>query len=115
MNSIFKCNTFYVAIIVKEYLIWCCKAHGFARSVIQTVHCILNTLTINFSKVHFSWKVLAKEAVGVLIQPPFPSMKGMGKVMGVLSKKLAGKAAGSEMSRIVKEELGKMQQAPVEK
>ena len=36
-------------------------------------------------------------------------MKGMGAVMGVLSKKLAGKASGSDMSRLVKEELAKGQ------
>jgi len=34
-------------------------------------------------------------------------LKGMGKVMGVLSKRLSGKATGGEVSRIVKEELGK--------
>jgi len=34
-------------------------------------------------------------------------LKGLGKVMGVLSKQLAGKASGAEISRIVKEELGK--------
>jgi uncharacterized protein YqeY len=33
----------------------------------------------------------------------------MGKVMGVLSKKLAGQAQGSTISRIVKEELQKLQ------
>ena len=39
-------------------------------------------------------------------------MKGMGAVMGVLSKKLAGKASGGDMSRIVKEELAKEQGPP---
>ena len=33
-------------------------------------------------------------------------LKGLGKVMGVLSKQLSGKASGAEISRIVKEELG---------
>ncbi len=34
--------------------------------------------------------------------------KDMGKVMGVLTKKLAGQADGSVISRIVKEELQKL-------
>jgi uncharacterized protein YqeY len=34
-------------------------------------------------------------------------MKGLGKVMGILSKKLSGKASGGDMSRIVREELEK--------
>ena len=39
-------------------------------------------------------------------------LKGMGAVMGVLSKKLSGKASGGDMSRIVKEELAKGQNPP---
>jgi len=39
-------------------------------------------------------------------------LKGMGAVMGVLSKKLSGKASGGDMSRIVKEELAKGQDRP---
>lgn len=34
-------------------------------------------------------------------------IKGLGKVMGILSKKLSGRASGGDMSRIVKEELEK--------
>jgi len=34
-------------------------------------------------------------------------MKSMGQVMGMLSKKLAGRVSGSVLSKIVKEELGK--------
>ena len=36
-------------------------------------------------------------------------LKGLGKVMGVLSKKLSGRASGGDLSRIVKEELEKLQ------
>lgn len=47
--------------------------------------------------------VLAKmDAVGA------SGMADMGKIMGALSKELAGKADGSIISKIVKEELGKL-------
>ena len=50
-----------------------------------------------------------QEAVAALSELGVTSVKEMGKVMGVLSKKLAGKAQGSTISRIVKEELQKLQ------
>jgi uncharacterized protein YqeY len=50
------------------------------------------------------------EAKRVIAEVGAHDLKGMGKVMGALSKKLLGKASGSEMSRIVKEELEKLQQ-----
>jgi uncharacterized protein YqeY len=43
----------------------------------------------------------------VISQVGAQDLKGLGKVMGVLSKQLSGKASGAEISRIVKEELGK--------
>ena len=53
---------------------------------------------------------IRKEANTVIAGVGAHDLKGMGKVMGILSKKLSGKASGSEMSRIVKEELEKLQQ-----
>jgi uncharacterized protein YqeY len=44
----------------------------------------------------------------VISQVGAQDLKGLGKVMGVLSKQLSGKASGAEISRIVKEELGKL-------
>ena len=43
----------------------------------------------------------------VIAQVGAHDLKGLGKVMGVLSKQLAGKASGAEISRIVKDELEK--------
>ena len=50
-----------------------------------------------------------QEAIAALSELGVTSAKEMGKVMGVLSKKLAGQAQGSTISRIVKEELQKLQ------
>lgn len=50
-------------------------------------------------------RVQAKE---VIAQTGVIDLKGLGKVMGILSKKLAGRASGGDMSRIVKEELEKL-------
>jgi len=47
------------------------------------------------------------EAREVIAQTGVADMKGLGKVMGILSKKLSGKASGGDMSRIVREELEK--------
>jgi len=52
---------------------------------------------------------IRREAVAALSELGVTSAKEMGKVMGVLSKKLAGQAQGSTISRIVKEELQKLQ------
>ena len=50
---------------------------------------------------------IREEARKVIAEVEAHDLKGMGKVMGVLSKRLSGKASGGEVSRIVKEELGK--------
>jgi len=51
---------------------------------------------------------IRQEAVAALSELGVTSAKEMGRVMGVLSKKLAGQAQGSTISRIVKEELQKL-------
>jgi len=48
---------------------------------------------------------IRREARAVIAEVGATGIKEMGKVMGVLSKKLAGKAPGSLMSKIVTEEL----------
>ncbi len=50
---------------------------------------------------------IREEVRKVIVEVEAQDLKGMGKVMGVLSKRLSGKASGGEVSRIVKEELGK--------
>lgn len=52
---------------------------------------------------------IRREAVAALSELGVTSAKEMGRVMGVLSKKLAGQAQGSAISRIVKEELQKLE------
>jgi uncharacterized protein YqeY len=52
---------------------------------------------------------IRNEANTVIAEVGARDLKGVGKIMGVLSKRLLGKASGSEMSRIVREELGKLQ------
>lgn len=52
---------------------------------------------------------IRREAVAALSELGVTSAKEMGRVMGVLSKKLAGQAQGSTISRIVKEELQKLE------
>jgi len=52
---------------------------------------------------------IRREALAAISELGVTSAKEMGKVMGVLSKKLAGQAQGSTISRIVKEELQKLQ------
>jgi len=47
------------------------------------------------------------EAKEVIAQTGATDLKGLGKVMGILSKKLSGRASGGDMSRIVREELEK--------
>ena len=53
---------------------------------------------------------IREEAKKVIAEVGAHDLKGLGKVMGILSKTLSGKASGGEMSRIVKEELEKLQQ-----
>ena len=50
---------------------------------------------------------IREEAKKVIAEVGAQDLKGVGKVMGILSKRLSGKASGSEMSKIVKEELSK--------
>jgi uncharacterized protein YqeY len=49
---------------------------------------------------------LEKEVKGIIKQVGASSMKDMGKVMGMASKKLAGKADGKAISTVVKNLLG---------
>ena len=51
---------------------------------------------------------IRQEVLATIAELGVGSVKEIGKVMGVLSKKLAGKAQGSAISRIVKEELQKL-------
>ncbi len=55
------------------------------------------------------------EALKVIAETGVRDLKGVGKVMGVLSKRLLGKAAGNEMSKVVREELEKLQSIEQEK
>ena len=48
---------------------------------------------------------IREEARKVIAEVGAHDLKGLGKVMGILSKRLSGRASGGEMSRIVKEEL----------
>jgi len=64
----------------------------------------------NYLPPQLSESEIRDEAKRVIAEVGAHDLKGMGKVMGDLSKKLLGKASGSEMSRIVKEELEKLQQ-----
>jgi len=48
------------------------------------------------------------QAREVIAQAGVSDLKGLGKVMGILSKQLSGRASGGDMSRIVKEELEKL-------
>lgn len=49
-----------------------------------------------------------EEALAAIAETGATTQKEMGKVMGLLTKKLAGQADGSVISRIVKEELQKL-------
>jgi len=52
---------------------------------------------------------IRQEVLATIAELGVRSVKELGKVMGVLSKKLAGKAQGSAISSIVKEELQKLE------
>jgi len=52
---------------------------------------------------------IRQEALATISELGARSIKELGKIMGVLSRKLAGKAQGSTISRIVKEELQKLE------
>ncbi len=51
---------------------------------------------------------IREEALAAIAETGAATQKDMGKVMGLLKKKLAGQADGSVISRIVKEELQKL-------
>jgi len=51
---------------------------------------------------------IREEARKVIAEVGAHNLRGLGKVMGILSKRLSGRASGSEMSRIVKEELERL-------
>jgi len=48
---------------------------------------------------------IREEVRKVIAEVGAHDLKGLGKVMGILTKRLSGRASGGEMSRIVKEEL----------
>ena len=50
---------------------------------------------------------IRKEVLQVIADVGAEDMKSMGKVMGILTKNLAGKAQGGAISKVVKEELAK--------
>jgi len=50
---------------------------------------------------------IRKEVRGVIAETGAEDMKSMGKVMGILMKKLSGRAQGGTISKIVKEELSR--------
>ena len=50
---------------------------------------------------------IRKEAQAAIAEIGAEDMKAMGKVMGILTKQLAGRAQGGVLSKIVKEELSK--------
>lgn len=54
---------------------------------------------------------IRQEVLGAIAELNARSVKEVGKVMGVLSKKLSGKAQGSTISTIVREELQKRESA----
>jgi hypothetical protein len=60
-----------------------------------------------FLPKQLSEEEIRKEARIVLAEMGAADMKSLGKVMGILTKKLAGVAQGSVISKVVKEELSK--------
>jgi uncharacterized protein len=60
-----------------------------------------------FLPQQLSEEEIRKEALVVIAEMGAADIKSMGKVMGILTKKLAGVAQGSVISKVVKEELSK--------
>ncbi|QTY26928.1 GatB/YqeY domain-containing protein [Flavobacterium sp. CS20] len=58
-----------------------------------------------FLPEQMSEEAIAKEVKQIIEQTGASSMKDMGKVMGIASKQMAGKAEGAVISKIVKQEL----------
>ncbi len=61
----------------------------------------------DYLPVQLSEDELRAEVQKTIAELGVNDLKGLGKVMGVLSKRLSGKATGSDMSRVVREELEK--------
>lgn len=59
----------------------------------------------DFLPKQMSEEAIAKEVKKIIEQTGASSMKDMGKVMGMASKQMAGKAEGAVISKIVKQEL----------
>jgi uncharacterized protein len=62
----------------------------------------------SYLPAQLSEEKILQEALAAIAETGAKSQKEMGKVMGLLAKKLAGQADGSVISRIVKEELQKL-------
>jgi uncharacterized protein len=62
----------------------------------------------SYLPAQLSEEKILQEALAAIAETGAKSQKEMGKVMGLLTKKLAGQADGSVISRIVKEELQKL-------
>lgn len=65
------------------------------------------TIIESYLPAQLSEDELRAEIKKIIEETGATSPSDMGKVMGAASKKLSGKAEGKEISRIVKEELGK--------
>ncbi|NBC57943.1 MAG: GatB/YqeY domain-containing protein [Bacteroidetes bacterium] len=59
----------------------------------------------DFLPEQMSEEAIAKEVKKIIEQTGASSMKEMGKVMGIATKQMAGKAEGAVISKIVKQEL----------
>lgn len=59
----------------------------------------------DFLPEQLSEEAIAKKVKHIIEETGANSMKDMGKVMGIASKQMAGKAEGSVISKIVKQEL----------
>jgi len=62
----------------------------------------------SYLPAQLSEEKVRQEALAAIAETGAKSQKEMGKVMGLLTKKLAGQADGSVISRMVKEELQKL-------
>ena len=62
----------------------------------------------SYLPAQLSEEKVRQEALAAIAETGAKTQKEMGKVMGLLTKKLAGQADGSVISRIVKEELQKL-------
>ncbi len=58
----------------------CGKAKGFARAMVETLHHLFDSLLRNGGEVAALGKILAHQAVGVLVEAPLPGGIRMGKI-----------------------------------